>query len=477
MNSNLLAIGISYLYIFFIISVSGLVSKFSRDSSEVSRKIVHIMVGNWIFLTPLFKSFWAIMIVPFSFIIINALSLKYDLFKSMEREDKFPGTVYYAISLTILVGIAYTMNWPILSYAGILIMAYGDGLASIVGEKFGKHYPFSFSPKKSLEGSITVFTLAAIIALGCLMYFDNSIPLAGKIILSLATGFLSAFIELTGNDGCDNLSVPLGAGLFLALSTYFGNTSYYIYMFIVVLILVFAIKKKSLTHEAIVAAFLTAITIYALGNQYLGYALLVFFMLGTIASKIKNKEKQKIEEGMESATKRTWVQVLANSLPATILTWLYLYDSTNEIYLLLAFSVFSAATADTFASELGSLSKAKVYSILNFKEVPKGLSGGVSIPGLFASIVGAMILSIFAIPDFGLRGFIICSILGFLGSIIDSYLGILLQRKYKNEKGVLQDRYIVMNQQPDAGYIFVSNNTVNMATLVVVSMIGYLILV
>lgn len=61
-------------------------------------------MGNWVFLTPIFTDLWAIVFVPFVFIIINSLSLRYKIISAMERDDDSLGTVYYAISMFVLTG-------------------------------------------------------------------------------------------------------------------------------------------------------------------------------------------------------------------------------------------------------------------------------------------------------------------------------------------------------------------------------------
>ena len=58
---NIIGLTSSLAYIFFVIGIATVVAKKSQGASETSRKVVHILVGNWVFLTPLFTE---LVIVP-----------------------------------------------------------------------------------------------------------------------------------------------------------------------------------------------------------------------------------------------------------------------------------------------------------------------------------------------------------------------------------------------------------------------------
>ena len=79
---NILLIGISFIYIFAVIGLSTIF--FRKNQGELSRKFIHIMVGNWVFISIFFTDVIAAIFVPAVFIIINALSRKYNLISSME---------------------------------------------------------------------------------------------------------------------------------------------------------------------------------------------------------------------------------------------------------------------------------------------------------------------------------------------------------------------------------------------------------
>lgn len=471
---NILGLAWSMAYIVLVLIVATLVAKFSRGASESSRKLVHILVGNWVFLIPLFTDLWAVVLVPFTFIIVNSLSLKYRLIAAMERSDGSLGTVYYAISMFVLSGAAFVLKWPVLAYTGLLTMAYGDGLAAIIGGRWAKARPFAFAPQRSLAGSLTVAVVAFVVTALSLFILEDGAPSAvlTVLLIALLNAVLSAFIELTGKRGSDNLSLPVGSGLFAVLAWRFGSPGLLLYLLLAVLILAIAFKAHAITPDGIVAALLTALTLYTLGDVWIATALLLFFILGSGVSKLKNDSKRLAETIQEGDGPRNWKQVLCNSLPAVALVWMHYFLPGQRFLLLLALGVFSAAAADTFASELGMLSRGRVFNILTGKTVPNGLSGGVSVPGLFAGLLGSSLLSLLAWPGFGLPGVLFLTGMGLLGSLLDSILGAALQRKYRNTDGQLQDKAAAPADRPAAGFPFISNNTVNLISLSLLVLCG-----
>ena len=475
---NIIGLTSSLGYIFFVIGIATVVAKKSQGASETSRKVVHILVGNWVFLTPLFTELWAVVLVPFTFIIINSLSLKYTLISAMERNDDSLGTVYYAVSLFFLSGLGFILGFRALPYIGVLTMAYGDGFAAITGKKWGKRKPFPFAPQKSLAGSLTVAAAAFLATFGSLLYFQKEFSIERSFLfilfVALLNGIFSAFMELTGKKGCDNLTLPIGSGLFAVLSMEFGTLQYFLYLAAALAILVYASRKEAITPDGMVAALLTAVTLYTLGGFLLGFSLILFFILGTGVSKMKTKEKTEAEKTQEHTGARNWKQVLANSLPSVILSWIYFFTE-EPIYLFLAFTVFSAAASDTFSSEIGMMSKGRVFHILTGKPLPMGVSGGVTLQGLVAGIVGSVLLSLPILLAFGPEEYLLGVLLGFFGTIIDSVLGASLQRKYEDVSGKLQDIPAHAMDLPKKGFRLVSNNAVNLLSLTLVAIVGYVV--
>ncbi|KAF2691163.1 hypothetical protein K458DRAFT_327346 [Lentithecium fluviatile CBS 122367] len=216
-------------------------------------------------------------------------------------------------------------------------------------------------------------------------------------------------------------------------------------------------SRKSLTPLGIATAFLTAV-VHAIHPWSVFFALLtVFFLSGTAVTKVKHDIKARLTQSASGATggegSRTHVQVLANSLTASVLILLHAWKLRKErsnskedlcwprdsdVLVVGIVANYAAVAADTFSSELGILAKSKPRLITApWRVVPPGTNGGVTASGLLAGLLGAFIVastSTLLLPfcqDWSLvqkiRYTQYISLVGLAGSLLDSYLGAVLQ--------------------------------------------------
>ena len=216
---NWLGIVVSYLYIVLVIIGAKI---FEKKGREASRKFIHIMLGNWWFITMyFFTNVWFAAFVPATFIIINYLSFKKNIIKVMERDEQDGfGTVYYAVSLLILVIVSFGVyDMPSLGLIPNLVMAYGDGLAALVGKNIkSKKYKLGDS-KKSFAGSLTMFAIATLLIGGYLAFWHPGVYWATPHwpLVTAMIGFVITAIEAISVKGTDNITVPLGTLCLLLL--------------------------------------------------------------------------------------------------------------------------------------------------------------------------------------------------------------------------------------------------------------------
>lgn len=210
---NVWGLVLSYVLIFLVIGLSTVLQKAKIIGDEGARKFIHIGVSNWWILAMIFftdnNRMWFAMIPPITFIILNYISYRQNLFKAMERGGQGNlGTVYFPISLLILVILTFgILDRPEVGAIGILTLGYGDGFAAVFGVKYGKH-KLAFG--KSVEGSLAMFVASLVVGV---MVSTLVFSLTTALFVGLVIALLATVIELFSPKGFDNLTVPLATSL------------------------------------------------------------------------------------------------------------------------------------------------------------------------------------------------------------------------------------------------------------------------
>ncbi|MSU00232.1 DUF92 domain-containing protein [Tissierella pigra] len=245
-----------------------------------------------------------------------------------------------------------------------------------------------------------------------------------------------------------------------------------------------AYKKSSLNISGFLAATILGTAIYFFGGLWFFNIMIGFFISSSFLTKFKNTNKNNVNKLNEKGGKRDYIQVFVNGGIGLILAFLhYIY---KEPIFLLAYSVsFGVATSDTWASEIGVLSKNKPLSILNLRTIERGMSGGISTLGTVFSFLGSAFIAIIFFIAYialyndirqGLTYFSICLILGFIGSIIDSILGASIQAQYYCESTKSFTERKIHKNKPNRlvkGYYIVNNDAVNFASNLISTLIVF----
>lgn len=455
---------LSFVAVFAVLGVTALLKK-KGMGDEGARKLVHILLSNWILLAlALFTETWAVCVAPACFVILNYISYRKGIFSAIERErNNTPGTVWYAVSLLLLCFAGWSLNTPWIAACGILSMGYGDGVAALIGLRENRRpFPPPFH-HKSLEGSLTVAFFTAVAVGGvCLVYLPTVASRAAFCCAALA-----AAVELCSPSGIDNLTLPVSVALTAYLIAGFPLIHPYLDGLALSLgILLAAFFLGGLTWSGVCAAALLGTLLYAWGRSLAFGALLLFFVSGSLVSRIGKQKKTLPSSLHQRQGPRSLVQVAVNGLPPLLFT-AWSYFSGNRLFLLAALAAFSVATADTFSSEIGMLSPRGPRSILTGRPVPKGISGGVTPLGFLAAALGSLLVALPALPAFGWGGALVVWLCGMAGSLLDSLLGALLQAKYRLPSGRLTER-------PQAGGValplaggvaWVNNDVVNFLSI------------
>lgn len=178
---------------------------------EVTRKAVHIGAGHVILLAWwLAVPAWIGIAASVLFSGVALLSYRFPLLPGINSVGrKSLGTFFYALSIGLLIFWFWPLQQPQYAAIGILTMTWGDGLAALVGQRYGEHPYQIWGEKKSWEGSLTMLLVSYVVCAGILFWVQGAISSTWWIAGVAAV--TAAALESASKYGIDNLSVPLGA--------------------------------------------------------------------------------------------------------------------------------------------------------------------------------------------------------------------------------------------------------------------------
>ena len=202
-----IAIFVIALWIIIVLLIAFLCKRYFPKKEELSRKIIHIGTGPvillaWLFDVPKNIAFFT----AFSITIALGVNYQYRLLPAIEDiERKSFGTIAYGISITLLL----LLFWP--NYAssvciGVLSMAFGDGLAGLIGRSVKSPKWSILDQTKSIVGTLTMGSVVAITT--SIISSTNNLGIQPLEILVISV--IATFLEQISPFGIDNLTVPIG---------------------------------------------------------------------------------------------------------------------------------------------------------------------------------------------------------------------------------------------------------------------------
>ena len=224
-----LAIAVVGLYLAGVLALALLVRRRWPEQREWSRKLVHMGTGPVVLLA------WALQIergialpLAAAVTVLTALNHRFRLLPAVEDVGRPSyGTVAYGASITVLLALFWPAQ-PAAVAAGVLVMAFGDGLAGLLGPLVRSPSWSLWGQRKSLVGTgAMAIASAAVLSLlwflqgpagagsGLAGWAAAGAPQAAAAILVLTA--LAVGLEQLSAYGLDNLSVPLVVGLLWSL--------------------------------------------------------------------------------------------------------------------------------------------------------------------------------------------------------------------------------------------------------------------
>ncbi|KQO17728.1 DUF92 domain-containing protein [Paenibacillus sp. Leaf72] len=266
-----------------------------------------------------------------------------------------------------------------------------------------------------------------------------------------------------------------------------------------------AYRFRSLSLSGALSAMAMGTGFVTWGEPVWFACLIAFFVTSTLWSKWKkhSRAKAKAEAGYEKTGRRDAGQVWANGGVGLLLCFGHaLFPASGDGWLLAYIGVMAAVNADTWATEIGALSKRPPRSVTSGKVVAPGTSGAVTRLGSLAALAGAACIGVVAAimlawfhpasaadlqaGNAGLAGgglslasavalIAVAAIAGFAGCFADSWLGATWQAMYRcTSCGSETERrtHCGVKTERTRGFDFMNNDRVNMLSSLLAGVVG-----
>jgi phytol kinase len=199
--------------IFVIVIFAEYLSRYKGVHSELTRKMVHILVGIFVAFWPFFLSWRQIQLLSLLFLITVVWSIKFNIFNSIHAVSRNKiGEVAFALVIGIL-SLITSKDWVFT--AAMLHLSLADGLAAVFGLAYGDGTTYKIMGRtKSIVGSLAFFFTSVVIMIGYAAF--SGLGYSGVTLVWLPV--IATVAENISGEGTDNLVVPLLVALVLTSS-------------------------------------------------------------------------------------------------------------------------------------------------------------------------------------------------------------------------------------------------------------------
>jgi len=412
---------------------------------ELLRKAVHMSVGLCSFLLRWLGPLWGAVIAAagflFNLLLLPRLGGRHLLREGERARGRSVGVLLYPLAVMILI-LAF---WRRLEVAAATwgILAFGDGMASVVGMTLGRS-KLPWNPNKSWAGSLAYWLVGGAAAATLLLWTaPGRYGWAFALTCGVAAALLAAVLESLPQGLDDNIGVPLVTGLFL-LGLVLGREGWpalaadpefarrlAIGAAVNLLLAAAGYAARTVTVSGAVAGLAIGTAVWGfLGWR--GYLLLLaFFVLGSAATKLGYRRKAAAHLAQEEGGRRGARHAFANCGVALACAAFAATTPYGLVFALAFAGAFATAAADTAGSEIGQLYGRRAFLITSFRRVAPGTDGAVSVEGTAAGIAAAALLGALG-AGLGLypwAGAAAVLVAAFLGTTLESVAGATLERR------------------------------------------------
>ncbi|MFN7941908.1 MAG: DUF92 domain-containing protein [Thermoanaerobaculia bacterium] len=412
---------------------------------ELARKLVHVAMGGIAFavrpLGPRLSVLAALFAILFNALLLPRLGGR-QLWRSHESQRNFAwGIVLYPTTVLLLLVLFWSRQEIAAAVWGIL--AFGDGMAAIVGQAVGGGNPLPWNPRKSWAGSLAYAVFGAAGAYALLQWTAPGRYAAGFALAAVAaTALFAALLESQPQGLDDNFGVPLVAALLLACSIEtqghwaFVATPHFarkaaIGLATNVALALAAYAAKGVGRAGAVVGTLLGTTIWAFAGWRGFLALFAFFVLGTAATRMGYAAKARAGIAQEKGGRRGPGNALSKTSVPALAAIFFATTDRPVLYALALVSAFATAASDTVSSEIGKAFGRRTFLITTLRPVPRGTDGAVSLEGTLAGIAASLVLGALGAvtklyPPIGIAWVALAAL---VATTLESWIGATLEKR------------------------------------------------
>jgi len=420
----------------------------SLTPGELARKLVHVGVGGFAlllrYLTWPGAALMALAAFLFNWQVLPRVGGR-RLWRGDDHAQGYPrGILIYPLSVLGLVLLFRDELHLVAAIWGLL--AFGDGMASLVGQTLGGPR-LPWNPSKGWAGFgafVVCGSLAAAVLMGWTLGLPAPVWLSWWLLsITLPAALVGAIVESLPTTLDDNFTVPLAGALVVplfaeaSLATLLRDPAlvrhFLLGLAVNAAIALLAWRARSVDAGGAVAAVVIG-TLITVGLGPAGLSLMIaFFVLGSLATRLGYARKAVRGIAQEKGGARGVRHALANgSVPAFLALVAGLVTGELRALLTLAYAAAVAtAAADTCSSEVGKAYGRRTFLITTLRPVPPGTEGAVSVEGTLAGLAAAAIVASLG-TGLGLydpSAAMLVALAGLLGSLLESLVGTVAERR------------------------------------------------
>ena len=381
----------------------------TSNNTEALRKAVHIGAGFFAIALKWLTTSQAAAFAAAAFL-FNLFVLPRIGGKRLARNDRGfdRGILLYPLAVLALI-LAFPRD-PEIAAVVWVILAFGDGIATLVGRNFGVR-KLPWNPDKSILGTLAFIEVALPAGYGISLFLGGDPTRLPPFIVIAIAVLVCALVESLPLHVDDNLTIPLAGGVsMLALTRYDGyhvpplDRTAAMWLVANAILALIGFVSRGVNLSGFFGGIILGAFLILWGGWPLYVVLLSFFVIGTAATRLGYARKHEAGFAQEEGGRRGFGHAFANAGVAVICSMLIAFTALPaDLLFLAAVAALATATADTTASEIGQwLGKTTVLPT-TFRRVPVGTEGAISLEGTAAGILGAFLTAAIGAAMFAMQ--------------------------------------------------------------------------